>query len=210
MLVPLYQWATCGIEGSNPLQTEYKKAYYKSLRGGGYARFCARAERESKRKFKNDVMDTPGLEHATSRCAQRARYSASPIGLRIVRIYTDLTTKLLKKSDDVAFRQVSFVNPSPTDEKLRPLSQAGNDKRDGGGECSFFKWHLFIGCESSPSSNINLDLVAQNRREMTFCRSLSPEESCLRHRKGYYVPAQGGIDIQFLALVCYFYNFINL
>ena len=41
-------------------------------------------------------MDKSGLERATSRYAQRARCSASPIGLRNGCIYTALTPKLLR------------------------------------------------------------------------------------------------------------------
>ena len=88
-------------------------------------------------------------------------------------------------SGNVAFRQESWVNPSPADEKLRPRSQTRNDKRDGGEGCSFFKWHLFIGFGTSPSSNINLNAFAQNRRKVTFYHPPAPEEPCSRYRAGY-------------------------
>ena len=45
------------------------------------------------RKPKHDVTDTSGIEHVPS---HERGVSAVPIGLKIVRIYTDLTTKLLK------------------------------------------------------------------------------------------------------------------
>ena len=60
-----------------------------------YARICARAERKSKKKCKNDVTDTPGIEHATSRARCVRAVFAEPFGLQNGCIYTALATKLL-------------------------------------------------------------------------------------------------------------------
>ena len=74
---------------------------------------------------------------------------------------------------------MAFANPSPADRKLPPRHHAGNDKRRGEGRCSFFKWYLFVSCGTSPSSDIHLNVVAQNRREVMFYHP-PPLRSCTR------------------------------
>ena len=56
---------------------------------------------------------------------------------------------------------------------------------EGRGQFLLFKWHFFICYRTSPSSNISLNAVAQNSREVTFCHPPAPEEHFPRHRAGY-------------------------
>ena len=49
---------------------------------------------------------------------------------------------------------------------------------------------FFICYRTSPSSNISLNAVAQNSREVTFCHPPAPEEPFPRHHAGYCYVAQ--------------------
>ena len=103
---------TNGVLAELKIQTLYKRntrrRTIKVYAGIATLAFAHEPSAKAK-KFENDVTDTPGLEHATSRCARRARCSASPIGLRNVRIYTDLITKLLKNTNLANLQNKSLI-----------------------------------------------------------------------------------------------------
>ena len=99
-----------------------RRKYYKSLHGDRYARICARAERESKNKRKNNVTDTPRIEPTTSRARGVRVVSAVPIVLWIIRIYTDLTPKLLSCTIQllsILFDQIHTCSCSSLDEDIQ-------------------------------------------------------------------------------------------
>ena len=95
MLVPLYQQAEVDTEIQTLYERNTKRRTIKFYAGIATLAFAREPSAKAK-KFKHDVTDTPGLEHTTSKGADRARCSASTIYFNFIRIYTDLTTKLLK------------------------------------------------------------------------------------------------------------------
>ena len=75
-----------------------------------------------------------------------------------------------------------------------------------------FKWHLFIGCGTSPSSNINLNVVAHNRREVMYPVTPRPLRSRARDIAQATANARGGLRFVFNWCLCVVsvYNFTNL